>query len=385
MSGLLIRLGYAVYGPRLNEQVWSDMKIYTDISDKISRGIWEQNHFFQSIGYPLFISLLRMISRPPGILLNYVQAVCSFLTLFFMYRLTLLSLGRKVALGALLVGTLHLPWILYANFALPETLFTTLLSICGLLSFKIVKSEKLRAVPCITFGVLFIMALWLKGTHVFWAPLFLCGLILVKRKQSVVPVMIIGTVLATGLAVHGLLAYQKTGKMQFSSSAGGLNFVEGKCPSKKNMDSAGYTWHSPLYFQLGMDLTKKWNRPFTDSGHFMKEGLRCIQKDPFVLIQSLESIPYLFFGNVMWPFNTKPIAPYTRLYELFFAIFLVVGFCCFVIRERDSHVIIIWLLPALSIFLTVYIFKSEIRYRVPFDVWFIPIAVKGWYDHLRTQ
>lgn len=383
--GLIIRIGYAVYGPALNEQVWSDMKIYAGISDKISRGIWEENHFFQSIGYPLFISLLRKIVEPVGFLLNYIQAVCSFFTLIFMYRLTLESMGRKVALGALLIGTLHLPWILYANFALPETIFTTLLASCAWLSNQIVKSEKPSIFACIAFGLLFIMAFWLKGTHVFWAPLFLFTLVAVKKKQALRPVMIIGTVMALGLAGHGFLTYKKIGKIQLSASAGGLNFVEGKCTSKKNSDSAGYSWQSPLYYQLGMHEEKKWNRPFTDSGYYMKQGLQCIQKDPFVLIQSFESIPYLFFGNVMWPFNQKPVARYTRLHELFFAIFLIVGLISFLTRERNATNLIIWLLPVLSIFLTVYIFKSEIRYRVPFDVWFIPIAVKGWLSNFRTQ
>ena len=37
-----------------------------------------------------------------------------------------------------------------------------------------------------------------------------------------------------------------------------------------------------------------------------------------------------------------------------------------------------WGLPILSLFLCVYVFKSEIRFRVPFDVFLIPVAVKGW-------
>jgi hypothetical protein len=39
---------------------------------------------------------------------------------------------------------------------------------------------------------------------------------------------------------------------------------------------------------------------------------------------------------------------------------------------------IAWALPILGLCLCVYIFKSEIRFRVPFDVWGIPLAVAGW-------
>lgn len=385
LSGFSIRILYAYFGPILSEHVWSDMEIYARISDSISRGEWKEAHFFQSIGYPLFIAFLRWIITPAGYLLSIIQAICSCLTLFFMYRLTLLSLGKKVAVPALLVGSLHLPWILFSNFALPETIFTTLLSGCALLSFEIVTSEKPRMKSCVLFGILFIMAFWLKGTHALWAPLFFGALLLKKKKAAMKPVLIMGSVMALGIAGHGYLTYEKIGKIQLSASTSGLNFIEGKCPDKKNTDTQGYTWQSPLYYQLGFHSGKTWNRPFTDSGYYMKEGLKCIQKDPFIMIQSFESIPYLFFGNAMWPFNQLPVARYTRIYELFFAAFLIVGLSVFMARVRNTEQLIIWLIPVLSIFLTVYIFKSEIRYRVPFDVWFIPIAVSGWLGLSRTR
>lgn len=361
------------------------MKIYAFISDEIGRGIWRDTHFFQSIGYPLLISLLRKFFVPAAMVLTTIQALCSCLTLLMMYKLTLASLGKKVALIALFVGTIHLPWILYSNFALPETIFTSLLSVCAWLSFQIVSREKPKIWISISFGFFFIMAFWLKGTHALWAPLFLFALLLYKKKKALVPVMIIGSIMAAGLAGHGLLTYNKIGKIQLSASTGGLNFIEGKCPSKSNTDTLGYNWLSPLYYQLRLNQHKTWDRPFTDSGYYLKQGIECIQKDPFVLVQSLESIPYLFFGNLMWPFNQKPVAPYTRLHELFFAIFVLVGLCTFCATERNVNNLLIWIIPVLSIFLTVYIFKSEIRYRVPFDIWFIPIAVKGWLGIFRTQ
>lgn len=42
------------------------------------------------------------------------------------------------------------------------------------------------------------------------------------------------------------------------SSEGGLSFVEGKCPSKRNFDSTGAAWYSPLYGQLGINAAKQW-------------------------------------------------------------------------------------------------------------------------------
>src|SRR5690606_33638340 len=97
---------------------------------------------------------------------------------------------------------------------------------------------------------------------------------------------------------------------------------------------------------------------------------------------SFESIPYLFFGNRMWPLTQNKFSQYFRLYELFFSLFLVIGLAV-IMREAFSPEMslqdkLIWFLPILSLFLCVYIFKSELRYRIPFDVWFIPVSVKGW-------
>jgi hypothetical protein len=358
------------------------MKGYVDIADHILKGVWHENHFFQSIGYPLILAGLRNVQTPAGLLLSVVQAICSFITLFCMYQLSLKSLGRKVALISLLIGACHLPWILYGNYALPETIFTCFLALCGLLSLRIVKAEKVSIHSHIAWALFFTLAFWLKGTHAFWGPLFLLSLLLVKKQKAIGSVNIISLVVALGMSLHGILSYQTIGKIQLSASTGGLNFVEGKCPSKRNSDSVGYTWQSPLYHQIGLNEAKKWSRPFTDSSYYFRQGLNCIVRDPLVLLQSFESIPYLFMGNTMWPFNVRPIGKLTRIYELFFAIFTIVGLAVFIFdqlrNKKDYSEIIVWLVPVCSIFLLVYIFKSEIRYRVPYDIWFIPIGVKGW-------
>jgi hypothetical protein len=72
-----------------------------------------------------------------------------------------------------------------------------------------------------------------------------------------------------------------------------------------------------------------------------------------------------------------------RLYELFFGAFLIVGLVgwlrsCWPLDTHRHPVLLAWALPILALFLCVYVFKSEIRFRVPFDVFFIPVALSGW-------
>jgi hypothetical protein len=125
-----------------------------------------------------------------------------------------------------------------------------------------------------------------------------------------------------------------------------------------------------------------WPVPFTESGYFTRQGLRCIQQDPMVLVASFENIPYLFIGNFSWP-SLKEINRYERLYELFFSLALVTGLLvwlrsCWPLTRRNAPEFLTWAIPIAGLFLCVYIFKSEIRFRVPFDVFFIPVAVQGW-------
>jgi len=290
----------------------------------------------------------------------------------------------------LLVGAVHVPWLALNLFALSDTTLAFLLSMLLWLSVKVLERDSYGWSAL--WGLAFIVAFWIKGTHVFMGPLFLVGFLGWRRwsgraiSRVAVPV---STVVALGLLLHGVLTYRTIGTFQMSASAGGLNLVEGKCPLKINVDSEGATWFSPLYVQLGYSDsgTMTWERPFTDSGYFMRQGLRCIQDDPLVLVQSLENIAYLFVGNVLWPANTVSAAPYIRLHGVFWGCFLIVGlvvWCrsCWPVRADDWAVLLAWAVPIVSLFLCVYIFKSEIRYRVPFDIFYIPVALQGWASML---
>lgn len=388
IMGTLLRFVYALNGPNLEDQSWSDMKAYLRIAELIENGVWKETHFFQSVGYPLILYTKKKVFSNLGQAMSFLQAFFSTLTLVFLYRTVAEGFSQRIALITLLVGAFHVPWILYGNFALPETIFTFLLSLTSYSSLKIVKSFRNALFWSFLWGLSFILAFWLKGTHALWGPLFLLSLLYFKGRDSLKSILVIGSIVSVGLGVHWGLSYAKTGKGQFTASTGGLNFIEGKCPEKKNIDSSGYFWMSPLYFQLDLHKAKKWDRPFTDSGYYMKQGIECIKEDPVVLLLSLESIPYLFFGNTLWPFNSTPYSRYMRFYELLFSLFLIVGMTSYfldLLRRRNPEEFLIWGIPVLSLFLCVYIFKSEMRYRIPFDVFFIPLAVKGWFFFRRER
>jgi hypothetical protein len=282
----------------------------------------------------------------------------------------------------LIIGSLHVSWIVLTSFALAETFFAFFLSLLLFLGQRIFNRSAQNISTSVLWGICFLAAFWLKGSHVFMGPLFLLAIFFFFRKQSFVRTILpISLVVGVGLFTHGMFTYSKTGKFLISSSGGGLIFVEGKCPEKKNIDSRGIHWLSPLYYHLHNTSEKKWDVPFTDSGYFMKAGLECIEKNPAVLVTSLEGIPYLFFGNYMFPGTDIAERSLIRYYELLFTLFMVPGLLIYLVLnwgKLSAEEIIVWCVPVIALFTCVYIFKSEVRFRVPFDVFLIPMAVRGW-------
>lgn len=381
LAALTARVLYITLVHPVRDSIFSDMKLYERVADGILAGTWEPSYFFQPIGFPLVIALFKTLGFEWTDSLQVLQLILSMGTIALAWRTSTFAFGEKIGILSAAAMALHWSLIAYVGLALTETTFTFLLAALAWLSLRVFRSSNLGSAAA--WGFVFWLAFLFKGTHVFYGPLFLLALLWAQKTAALKKAAVISVVVIMGLIAHGALTSATIGKFQMSASAGGLNFVEGKCPAKRNSDSAGFTFISPLYFQLGKVSAKKWDRPFTDSGYFMAEGMACVAENPAVLLTSFESVPYLFFGNFLWPLSEMPRAEWSRLYELFFACFLVGGFLMY-LRNRGGSLgdkleeLAVWVLPVAGLFLCVYIFKSEVRFRVPFDVWLIPLAIAGW-------
>jgi hypothetical protein len=96
-----------------------------------------------------------------------------------------------------------------------------------------------------------------------------------RRRRALIPILALGIPVAAGLTLHGALTYSKIGKVRLTATNSGLNFVEGKVPrEEKHSDTAGYTWYSPLYCQLGLKEAKQWIAPLSTPVITGGRGLR---------------------------------------------------------------------------------------------------------------
>ena len=383
IAAFFIRLFY-VFAYPVGDSIRSDIKNYVEIGEMITNGVWLENHFFQPIGFPMLLGGFQLVAVDWPFWFGIFQVVLSTLTLSICWLVTKRCFGTSLATKSLFVGTFHLPWIAYTGFALTETIFTFLLSILALFSLKIIRTPQGK--NSVLWGITYAVAMWFKSTHALLLPLFLFFSFKSKMNSSgklwlksiAMPILLVFLV---SMVAHGLLTLQTIGKFQMGPSAAGFNLVEGKCPTKRNIDADGKEWMSPLYFQLGHRASKKWDFRVTESREFFWEGLKCIGDNPFTLVTSIENVGFLFTGNFLWPVNQLGLKNFAQLYDLVFAIFSIVGLSVFFLlcwRSVDKELISIWALPIISLFLCVYIFKSEIRFRLPFDVWIIPAALAGW-------
>jgi len=287
-------------------------------------------------------------------------------------------LPPKWDIVALLLLSAHVQWWQLASFALPETLYTFLVT--SLVWFSVRWSENNRTSDAILVGVLFGLGFYVKGSAVFFPPvLLLWSVIRIYRHK--VPVHLIQNQLVimalSAMAVafsHGTYSYLKYGQVKLGAETGGLNFVEGKCKAKHNFDNVGGRWLSPLHNYLGEIEEKHWDVPFSNQAYYWRQGWECIKENPVVILTSMRYVYYLFSGNPLWPAEAK-ITYYEAWFNIvIFPLFLIgILTAC---RHLDTPMLI----PALvllSLLLTAWIFKSELRYRVPFDAIVMVYAALG--------
>jgi 4-amino-4-deoxy-L-arabinose transferase-like glycosyltransferase len=358
--------------------IFSDMKEYVVRADQISDGLYDLNHFFQPIGYSLWIMLWRYLDAGGWELLKLTHVLLVVLSVYLGWQTARMLLPGKWDLAVLLLLGTNIQWIQLAAYTLSETLFTFFLTALLWGSVRWASYGLMR--DAVLVGFLFGLGFFVKGSAVFFPPLLLLwSVICVRHRQQPLRPVIIQLLVMGGCALmialaHGTYSQLKYGQFKLGADAGGLNFVEGKCPAKHNFDNTGYSWLSPLHYYLGETEEKHWDVPFSDQAYYWQQGWECVKQDPYVLVTSVRYIYYLFAGNPLWPY-----AEQGKYYELWFKVVIMPLFIIGLIvgcRHWNQPIMMPALL-LLSLILVAWIFKSELRFRVPFDAAIMIYAALG--------
>jgi hypothetical protein len=387
LVGAILRGAILQYRP-MADAVFSDMQGYYDNSYRMADGLWYEGLFFQPVGLAATGAALVKLGFKP-IAVAYAHVILGVLVIYFTGRIAERLGGQLTGvIAAWLIATSY-PTIYLGSLFMAETLFGFFVLAA---SYILMRWGALRAGAMILATLSLMASYWYKGMSqpamavmlIFFAWFALRDRL---RRWHWARALVIVLVAAISLPLmHRQLTLKTVHKAMIGPATSGLNLVEGKCPWKRNEDSTGAGWWSPMFVQQGIENYKKWDRPFTDAAYFQKQGLACIKRDPAVLVRSFVNITELFVRNNLWPsIGEGKFHKITRTMDGVFNGTVLPGLGLALVplfqmrkRARFRRVVVGVLSPILGLFLAVYIFKAEIRYRVPFDPLFVALSAFGY-------
>ena len=383
LANALVTAWVVFYLHPMETAVFSDMRGYVLRAAEIGRGHFDPNHFFQPIGYALWVALWRNAAGGGWWLLKLTHVALVWMSVYLGWRTARRLLPGRWDLAALVLMSAQVQWWALASFAVSETLYTFLITLLLWSAVRWAENPSKRFAAVV--GLAFAAGFYVKGSAALF-PLLLAAWSMLRAvpdmaavRRAATHLAIMGSIATLVALAHGGFAYAKYGQFKLGADAGGLNFVEGKCPSKHNFDNRGSRWWSPLFVYLGETEEKHWGVPFSDQSYYWREGWKCVRENPLVLVTSGRYVYYLFAGNPLWPVEGGPRHVAERVYEALFAIAITPLFAIGMIAALRC-----WRKPLavpallyLSLFLTVWIFKSELRFRVPFDAITMIYAASG--------
>ena len=357
--------------------MWSDMATYMGLASNIRREFFPLRDTFYPPGY----SLLNVFILNAGLDSLTLMPLLHWISFLLGIALTTASCrriyGGRVAYVCAWILALHFPFYSAFSYFMPECFFFLILS--GLFFMTARPLARISQRRWLGIGLLLGVALWFKGLAVYSAPLWCLAISGGTKPVSTKLKNCICLTLGFGVALLALGFFYRSmyHVRRYVPANGALNFVEGKCPSKRNHDSEGYWFHSPLNAQLERNTTKYWDAPFYDDAYYWRQGWKCVKNEPSLIFTELKEIYYLFFENVIWPGDAAPYAPLTRFTCAFFssAFWCILAIALFLLRSKFldllHHSVVV---PVGGLFISVWFTHSEMRYRVPFDGFLIALV-----------
>jgi len=406
--GIGVRLMYTLIIQPPENFIYSDMGLYVGlarrIAAKMTLGPADVTH---PLGYSEFLAFMMS----SGYTLSRALAVQIVVTCLVPLAIGLLgwaAYGRRTGLLAIVFSSLYFPFIEYGALFLSEIhfIFWMTLAFAGFFGARRVRRPWVAIALSAAAGFALSVATSLKSVALPAAVLFFVAdgvALLLKRSGAdsrpapafdrLKPWLIRGAVVAVAAApLLGALARVCTtanrGRFCITGNKVGSDFllghygrvvdVEWKAPGGQDQFRFGspgallrhYEEHASVPFSM------------TDSERNKVEAWRWIGKHPGeAAVLSLDHIYDTFFGASAWPTFNSGSWPYTNLSQYAFIIFLFAPtvLACARLAKRGWRPVLtsrtlLVLAPIVALTIIVAIATGEVRYRIPFDIFFIVIA-----------
>lgn len=410
--GIALRVEYTLHVHHPTAFVESDMAIYVALARRMAGASeplmpWDVTH---PLGYPALLAFLIPADGSLARMVN-LQMVVSALVPLALGLLGAAAFGRRTGWLAIVFGSVYFPFIEYGALFLSEIHFILWLTLAfaGLFGARRARGRAASLSLAAAAGVALSVAIAMKSVALVAALSFIAAdaLAIVLASASVSwrarlsPWLLRGVATAVGAApllgvLAGVCTRANAGQFCITGNKIGADFLLGHYGRIAGIEWAadrghGFEFGSPgSYLRHYVDQAKV---PFhmTDNAANTAEAWRWILAHPGeAVVLSLDHVYDTFFGVAMWPSYGNPSWLYAHLSQYCFIVFLFVPtliFCSRIAtrgaRTFAANPLALVLSPIVALTLTVGMATGEVRYRIPFDIFFI-IAACAFAMETRT-
>ena len=403
VSGIVLRVIYTLHIQRPEDLILSDMDFYVVLARKIAAhdplGPWEVTH---PLGYSALLAFLISGTDSLARAVN-AQIVISALVPPAVGLLGGAAYGRRTGLLATVFASLYFPFIDYGALFLAELPFilSLALAFAALLAARDARRRAVSLGLAAAGGVALSLAASFKSVALPAAIVFFAmeaaALVLTRAngasslRARLMPWLLRGLVVACAAApLLGVLARACTraneGRFCVTGNKAASDFFLGHTGRVANVawetPTRGIGYGSPGSFLRNYDRNVTVTFAIYDSAANIAAGLRWIAAHPGeAIVLSIDHIYDTLFGVAAWPTYGNETWLWAHVSQYLFIALLFVPFVLAWagIAKRGLRAAVtsrtaLVTAPIAGLLVTVVIATGEVRYRIPFDVFFIAIA-----------
>jgi hypothetical protein len=403
--GIALRALYVYRAQDPMDFIYSDMGLYVGLAHRMAAHLpLIAPDVTHPLGYPALLALLlsggQSLSR-----VIHLQFVVSCLVPAAVGLLGAVAYGRRTGLLAVVFANLYFPFIEYGALFLAEIHFILWMALAftGFFAARRALRRRTAIAALVAGGVALSIAASLKSVALPAAFMFFLvdGLAILARPtglrsepllRRLRPWLVRGALVAVAAApLLGALARVCTtaneGRFCVTGNKMASDFLLGHYGRIADIE-----WRSPGHdlFRFGSpgallrhyEDHAKVSFSMTDGAANKAEAWRWIGRHPGeAIVLSLDHVYDTFFGPTMWPTLNGNSWPFGHLTQYVFFVFLLLPtvLACARVLRRGARAAIatqtaLTMAPIVALAITVAIATGEVRYRIPFDIFFIAIA-----------
>jgi 4-amino-4-deoxy-L-arabinose transferase-like glycosyltransferase len=413
LVGVVIRGVYTFVARPPEMSIFSDMKLYVHFARTLqAKGLlslqpWDVTH---PLGFSLLLSWILPKSGS-HFAATLLQFAVSCLTPLAVGCLGAAAFGRMTAAVCVVLASLYFPFIEFGALYLTEIhfMFWMALGFAALLAAT-ASSRRWRAILwalaggfCLSVAVT-MKALALPAGLAFFG-VYGVGVVLrrseltLKRRVEtwllIAFVALLGALPVTG-SHTALCTNANRGNFCIAGNKSTADFLLGHCGKVGTIRWRGDSGHEFLFGSPGAHLRHydgSVEVPFFvyDGPANSRAAWRWISAHPGQsIVLSLNHVYDSFLGVSVWPSYGLPTWAWADLFQLLFVGFLLFPTAMAFRRKSGfgwrallcSRVFVVFS-PVLGLIVTLLIATGEVRYRIPFDIFFMVVAGASWTGKLR--